>query len=103
MDKLQLVISPAAQDDLRKVYRYGVGMWGETQASIYLDGFKKQFSLLTEQPFIGIARHNIARHLRSLSLPTHLIFYRHTNNQVEIVRILHERQDPERQLANLSL
>ncbi len=72
----QLIIAPAAKNDLRDIYQYGLQQWGQTQSDNYLSTIKKQFWLLTQQPLMGIERSEIAANIRSLSLKKHTLFYR---------------------------
>ena len=94
----QLVIAPAAQNDLKDIYQYGLRQWGLTQSESYLSTIKNQFWLLTQQPLMGTERPELLANIRSLPIESHTLFYRVTNNRVEIIRVLHGRQDPQRHL-----
>jgi toxin ParE1/3/4 len=99
MNSYQLVISPAALDDLQGIYQFGLRKWGQTQSSQYLDHLKAQFWVLTEQPLMGIERPELLPGMRSFSVESHVMFYRVQSMQIEIFRVLHSRQDPNRRLA----
>lgn len=101
MPAYQLIIAPAAKNDLREIYRYGLRQWGQAQSDSYLAAIKDQFWSLTEQPLIGIERTDLLPNTRSLPSQSHTLFYRVTTNRVEIIRILHSRQDPQRHLKHL--
>ncbi|MDR7121328.1 type II toxin-antitoxin system RelE/ParE family toxin [Rheinheimera soli] len=58
-----------------------------------LSTIKNQLWLLTEQPFIGVERAEILSDIRSLAIQSHTLFYRLTAGQIEIIRVLHGRQD----------
>lgn len=94
----QLVIAPAAKNDLKDIYQYGLRQWGQSQSESYLSTIKKQFWLLTQQPLLGTERPELLPDTRSLPIESHILFYRVTANKVEIIRVLHGRQDPQRQL-----
>jgi toxin ParE1/3/4 len=96
MDSYRLVVSPAAKDDLSGIYQFGLQHWGVTQASNYLENLKALFWRLTEQPKMGIDREDLLPTMRSFTVETHVVFYRLRSDQVEIVRVLHGRQDPKR-------
>ena len=98
MPSHQLIISPAAKEDLKEVYQYGLRQWGQTQSDSYLEILKEKFWSLTEQPLVGTERPELLSGIRSLPIESHLLFYRVTANSVEIIRILHARQDPARHL-----
>jgi toxin ParE1/3/4 len=91
----QLVISPAAKIDLKDIYQYGLRQWGKARSDHYLTVIKDQFWSLTEQPLTGIERRELLPDIRSLPIQSHTLFYRVTKKQVEIIRILHGRQDPQ--------
>ena len=96
MSDLQLVISPAARDDLRDIYHFGLRRWGQSQSSKFLLNLKEQLWSLTTQPLIGFERPELLAGMRSFSVENHVIFYRAHSNKVEIIRVLHGRQDPNR-------
>ncbi|MES9903679.1 MAG: type II toxin-antitoxin system RelE/ParE family toxin [Sedimenticola sp.] len=98
MSSHNLVISPLSQNDLKRIYQYGVRNWGAVQAADYLELLKNCLWNLTEQPKIGIAREGLLPNMRSLPVESHVVFYRLQNRQIEIVRILHGRQDPQRHI-----
>ena len=52
----QLVIAPAAKNDLKDIYQYGLRQWGQPQSDSYLSTIKNQFWLLTQQPLMGTER-----------------------------------------------
>ena len=91
-------IRALARDDLKEIYQYGARNLGTTQASNYLDTLGDHFWNLTRQPKMGIEREELLPNIRSFPVESHVIFYRIQNTQVEIVRILHERQDPQRHM-----
>lgn len=104
MSTHQLVFSPAAQEDLREIYRFGLRHWGANQASKYLEKLKEHLWTLTEEPLIGRKRPELFPELRSLPIESHIVFYQVRPPkveiiQVEIIRVLHGRQDPNQYLG----
>jgi toxin ParE1/3/4 len=94
----QLIIAPAAKNDLKEIYQYGLRQWGQAQSESYLSTLKNQFWLLTQQPLMGTERSELLPNARSLPIESHTLFYRVTANRAEIIRVLHGRQDPQRHL-----
>jgi toxin ParE1/3/4 len=94
-----LIIAPAARNDLKDIYRYGLRQWGQVQSGDYLARIMNQFWLLTEQPLMGTERPELMPDIRSLPMDSHTLFYRVAANRVEIIRVLHARQDPQRHLT----
>ena len=95
MPTYQLIIAPAAIVDLKSIYQYGLRRWGKAQSDSYIENIKTQFWLLTTQPLMGIERPELLNNIRSQPIQSHTVFYRVTTNQIEIVRLLHSRQDPQ--------
>jgi toxin ParE1/3/4 len=98
MPARQLVIAPAAKTDLKEIYHYGLRHWGKTQSDSYLESIKEQLWTLAEQPLIGVDRSELLSGSRSLPIESHTLFYRVTPDTIEIIRVLHGRQDPQRHL-----
>ena len=96
MNSYNLVIAPLAKHDLKRIYDYSISNWGDRQASDYLEKLKKLFWELTEQPKMGVERDELLPNMRSFSVDSHVVFYRLQQSQVEVVRVLHGRQDPRR-------
>ncbi len=94
----QLLIAPAAINDLKDIYQYGLRQWGQAKSDSYLFGIKNHFWLLTQQPLIGTERPELLPDIRSLPFESHTLFYRVISSKVEIIRVLHGRQDPQRHL-----
>lgn len=93
-----LVIAPAAKNDLKEIYQYGLRLWGQAQSESYLSTIKNQFWLLTQQPLIGTQRPELLPDVRNLPINSHTLFYRVTTTRVEGIRLLPGRQDPQRHL-----
>ena len=98
MSAYNLVIAPLAKHDLKRIYDYSISNWGGRKASDYLDKLKKLFWELTEQPKMGVEREELLPNMRSFSVDSHVVFYRLQQSKVEVVRVLHSRQDPRRHI-----
>ncbi len=98
MSAYKLVIAPLAKHDLKRIYDYSISNWGDRQASDYLDKLKTLFWELTEQPEMGIMREELLPNIHSFSVNSHVVFYRLQQSQVEVVRVLHGRQDTQRHI-----
>ena len=94
----QLIITPAAKTDLKDIYQYGLRQWGKAQSGRHLENIKAQLLSITEQPLMGVERSDLLPGARSLTIESHTLFYRVTTGTVEIIRVLHGRQDPQRHL-----
>ena len=90
----QLVIAPVARDDLKNIYQYGRRQWGKARSDSYMAILQDQFWSLTEQPLMGIEPPELLPDVRSLVIQSHTVFYRVAAMRIEIIRLLHGRQDP---------
>lgn len=105
----RLRFSRSAEEDLRHILDVSLERWGETGRRGYTETLAAGFELIAAEPN-GIATHTrdqIRPGLRSLHLgavvraarrtahPVHVIFFRTSGQTIEIVRILHERMDPD--------
>ncbi len=94
----KLRVSAEARRDLEEIGRVGVRDHGPVAAGAYLDGFRRLFRLLREQPFAGQERPELALGVRSLSHRPHRILYRIEDDTVVIDRIIHQARDVRRAL-----
>ena len=98
MASRQLVIAPAARNDLEDIYHFGLRQWGQSRSESYLAMIREHFWRLTQQPLLGTERPELLPDCRSVILERHILFYRVSANRIEILRVLHGRQDPQRNL-----
>lgn len=58
---------------------------------------REKCELVAETPGeIGRARPELREGIRSFPVPPHVLFFRYRESEVQIIRILHERQDLDR-------
>lgn len=93
-----LVISPAAREDLRAIHQYGIRYWGKPRSDDYLTSLKETLWSLLKHPEKGKTRPEFPGEIRSLPASSHVIFYRIQRKQLEIIRVLHVRQEVIRHL-----
>lgn len=88
-------LSLAARRDLAGIAAYVAGAAGRAIASEVVVRIRTKCQLLAESPGeIGTARPEIREGVRSFPVPPHVIFFRYRDrDEVQVVRILHERQD----------
>lgn len=79
--------------------RYTRMQWGEMQQRRYLNQLDTAFHYLADKPDLGRACNDIREGYYKYGVGKHLIFYRRTSeDQIEIVRILHGCMDTEQHL-----
>jgi toxin ParE1/3/4 len=89
----KLRVSTAALRDLREIGSTGVREHGSAVSAAHVEGFRRLFRLLREQPFAGQERPELGSDVRCLSHRPHRIFYYVDGDTVVIDRILHHARD----------
>lgn len=97
-------ISLGAQGDIDTILDVSEDRWGVAARDRYEQLIEQAFLQIARDPLglLSRARREIRRGVRSLHLtavstgrvvrePVHVIFYRVTDSEIEVVRILHER------------
>lgn len=92
---MKLRFTPAAIASIEEIGEYTQSEWGIKQRDKYLDELDKAFHTLTRNPKIGKECSEIAPYLRRFPKGKHMVYYRIEDKFVTIVRILHERMEPE--------
>lgn len=89
-----LAFSPAAEADIDGIWDYSAGNWGPDQADRYTDEIRDACHSLAA----GVKQGRVADvrpgYLK-LSTGSHMIYFRDHGDRLEIMRILHGRQDVE--------
>jgi toxin ParE1/3/4 len=94
------VLTHAAKADLKEIGRYTQETWSEAQRNRYLAMLDESFHNLSGNPLIGRDCSDIRPGYRQHQVGRHLVFFRQlATNQIEIVRILHERMDVESRIG----
>lgn len=89
-----------AVEDLSKIWNYTFEVWSEKQADKYYYSLITSCQEIAENPELGINYEGISKHLLGIKANRHIIFYRTSNeNYIEITRILHERMDLKKRIA----
>lgn len=83
-----------AIDDLNNIWKYTFYKWSENQADEYYNLLKSACLNLKNNSNLGKEYKRIELGLFGLKIGKHIIFYQATaQNNIEVVRILHERMD----------
>jgi toxin ParE1/3/4 len=93
------LLSPAAQADLELIWDYTCDRWDAEQAEQYPRELQRAIERAAANPRIGRACDEIRPGYRKLAAGSHLLFYRLTaEGIIDVVRVLHQRMDVDRQL-----
>ena len=92
------VLSEAADADIDGIARHSITRWGLARAERYILELHQAFETLGEFPHLG----RDVGHLRAgyfrFEHDSHSVFYRKMDDGILIVRVLHQKQQPENYL-----
>ena len=92
-----LALTPAAEADIDAIWDYSADNWGPDKADRYTDEIRDTCHALAVGGKRGQAT-NVRPGYLKISTGSHMIYFRENGDRVEIIRILHGRQDVERHL-----
>lgn len=90
-----LLWSRDALADLSAIWSFYAGAAGSLTADRIVRNVEKMARLLEDHPFVGRSRDEVRTGVRSIASRPHVIFYRVTDNTIEIIRVLDGRRDIE--------
>lgn len=94
-------ISEKAVEDLDSIWIYTYENWSLEQADRYYDLIINEIEFITNNFMSGKSMEHIKAGYRASKVKSHLIFYRkNTDNQLEVIRILHQRMDIENRIGH---
>ena len=94
MKKRKLVLSSRAKDDLIEIWLY-IAADSPAVADKFIDYLYEQCEHLCSTPKLGRKRDELVPHIRSLSVKKYSVFYKITNQNIEVARILSGYRDIE--------
>ncbi len=94
MKKRKLILADQAKDDLVEIWLY-IAADSPATADKFIDYLYEQCEHLRSTPEIGRKRDELFPNVRCLPVKRYLVFYRVTNRNIEIARILSGYRDIE--------
>lgn len=85
-------LSNLAVEDFTAIYEYTLLNFGAIQADS--EDLESTFRLLYSSPLMGYECLEIAEGVRRHDHQRHAIFYRPRDNEIFVIRILHQQMDP---------
>ncbi len=80
--------------DLTQIWNYTLNKWSEEQADRYYYMLIENCKEVANNPYLGKNYSEVVDNLLGFKAGRHIIFYRKVNDdEVEIIRILHEQMD----------
>lgn len=90
----KVILRQEAIDDLDDIWAYTFEEWSERQADKYYATLEFACTQIGKNPELGIEYEGMNRSVLGLRAGRHIIFYQIiTKDEIEIIRILHERMD----------
>ena len=86
-------LTSSAESDLAEIADFTIENFGIEQARRYRDALEACFHTIADNPKLGREADEIAPMLRRHQHKSHVVFYLPENNDVLIVRVLHENRD----------
>lgn len=94
-----LALSPAAEADIDQIWDYTALTWGVDQADAYTDDIRTACVQLASGALRGRPADVRAGYLKQ-SIGSHVNYFRDKRDRIEVLRILHQKQDVSRNLPN---
>lgn len=91
-------LTPRARRDLDSIAAYSIREWGREQAARYVRDLRAAIEMVAANPLRGRNREELRPGYFSMSRGSHIVFYRRMPDGIDVVRILHQRMEPERHL-----
>ena len=90
---LSIVNSELAETDLLEIWLYTAEEWNLAQADFYIAQFANTLKNLIDHPEMGKDRGDLKKGYRSLLVNHHIVFYRLIDDEIQVMRVLHESAD----------
>jgi toxin ParE1/3/4 len=85
-------LSEQADQDLLEIAYY-IALDSVDAADRFIERIHNRLELLAESPFMGRQRDELAPSLRSFAVGKYVIFYRPSQDGIEVIRVLHGARD----------
>lgn len=95
-----LAFSPAVEADIGEIWDYSANGWGPDQADSYIDSIRDVCRALARGTRQG--RPSVLPGLQKYLCGSHVVYFRDVADHLDVIRILHQRQDAERHLPGSS-
>jgi toxin ParE1/3/4 len=93
-----VLLRPEAEADIEEIADYTIERWGREQARSYVAALRADIASLSESSERFPVHEQTGLGLRRMGSGHHLVFYLVGAKVIEVVRVLHERRDPTREL-----
>lgn len=92
-------LTPAARADLTGIWDYTEERWGVVQAERYTRQIEQVFQALSDGTGISYDAEEIRSGYRKAIVGRHMVYFRTEDDQIVVIRILHQSMDVDGQLG----
>lgn len=97
----KVILRQEAINDLNDIWNYTFEQWSENQADKYYSTLKFACEKIGENPNLGKEYAEIRKNLLKFKSGKHIIFYHLiSEDEIEVIRILHEKMDLKNRLTD---
>ena len=86
-------LRPAADRDLQNIFRYSVKEWGNDRAERYIRDLDSAFQKLADNELKATNADDIQPGLHWCRVVSHIVFFKHTDYGILVIRVLHKGMD----------
>lgn len=90
---MRIDLRPRALTDLEEIYRFSLEHWGTGRAESYIKRIDEAFRHLCDHPRLGQGRDDVLPGILAFRVLSHVIFYRHGQDGIAVIRVLHQAMD----------
>lgn len=87
-------LTEEADRDVEEILAHSVKSFSVAQSQHYFEALKECIELLADNPNMGHSAEDILPEYLRFPHESHMIFYKSFSSSILVVRILHERMDP---------
>jgi toxin ParE1/3/4 len=91
-------LTPRARADLSHIWRTTKETWGSDQAERYLREIEQALERLGDNPALALNSDHIRKDYLRFRVASHMLFFKRRDNIIDVMRILHGRQNFTRHL-----
>lgn len=96
----EYIINEKALDDINKIWIYTAENWSIEQADRYYDLIFDEIEYIVAHFEMARDFGNVRKNYRCSKVKSHLVFFKKTkSNEIEVIRVLHEKMDIKNQLG----
>jgi len=88
----QVVFHPSARQDLLDIETY-IAEDNLIEAETFVAFLEHECEVISEYPRMGVARPDLALHIRMFPVRDYLIFYQPIEDGIEVIHIIHASRD----------